>query len=251
MVATRERPGANLVINCDEYSGRENSICGRHRASQETAYQPQAPSERAPLEMAEPMAMAPRHAAVASFHHVEHLVQPTGEPTHVHASEGPTESYQASEDSKGVAEQSRPMEEGEHVAYEGAVAASAGHQSGTYESEHHESGKETPVGRAAERAPDESYALGQEAAAAAGYDGGAHHQPATGQEQHELSAGFDEQQPQGKHEAHWHHQNTGGPRQQPMRRAFNLERQTPDNDYVKQQVEPGESNSAAAHQTRR
>lgn len=29
VVATRERPGANLVINCEEYAGQENNICSK------------------------------------------------------------------------------------------------------------------------------------------------------------------------------------------------------------------------------
>lgn len=35
VVATRERPGANLVINCDDYAHQEGSICSRQPAREQ------------------------------------------------------------------------------------------------------------------------------------------------------------------------------------------------------------------------
>lgn len=78
VVATRERPGANLVINCDEYSGQESTICGRAAPHSHAVYEsveaqhPQAPN-------GEQIVYVPQPAYSAAH------VPPTGEqePAHV------------------------------------------------------------------------------------------------------------------------------------------------------------------------
>ena len=87
VVATRERPGANLVINCDDYSGQEgSSICKRNTGNSGSAYHPVARYVYVPSTSDQPtsgddatLAGEP-HYLPPSEHQPEEVAQPEEQP---------------------------------------------------------------------------------------------------------------------------------------------------------------------------
>jgi hypothetical protein len=244
VVATRERPGANLVINCDEYTSYESSICNRHLASHEVAYQPQPIAHGHVLAgeaMPAPMPEAPRRHQVHAFQHVEHVFQPTVETTHVYAAEpqgegqaeGHAEGQQPAGDYARVAsggdDHGRQAQAGEseaHPAEQAGGAAPNENQSGEPE----ESGR--PASQPAQQDEASDANAGQHAPAT---------QPNRGQHQtYELGAGFDEQQQQkgAAEEQSWQQGATDGHEQSAQSQSTDWMQPT---DGDSKQVEPAEN----------
>ena len=81
VVATRERPGANLVINCDDSAGQENSICSR----QTQIYDSQPPRGPYGYPSTPTIVEEHHHHYHASIEHShEQPLQPPGEHEHAY-----------------------------------------------------------------------------------------------------------------------------------------------------------------------
>ena len=188
VVATRERPGANLVINCDDYVGQHSSICNKQVASHETVYQAQ-PMGRVQVQPEEAVAMAPRQRASA-YEQVERVPMPANEPAHYYAREVSSEGGQPGEESRG---------EGAHqaAAHERMSEETGG---ATYENQSHEEGHKLSHPSESSEASPESVAHTDPHVAAARSD--------EGHESYELGAGFEEHR--GAEEQSWQPAATDG-----------------------------------------
>jgi hypothetical protein len=134
VVATRERPGANLVINCDEYTSQDNSICNKHASEPTTGYQM---SRRPQADGGERMASASRRRPARrptmqqAYGRVEHEMQPTSEPGHVYMAEAIAAENHQEDSARGAAEHAAPAHMDEQSG--GHEAAAAAYENGDSE----------------------------------------------------------------------------------------------------------------------